>query len=123
MKMIKCILELKYTHRTCLQKLRILIYGDSNNIFDKSKQIGKIPSHFLKTARYCQQNFCPLALALLHYLVLLLRTFIFCITSCPAFGLKWLCSVSPALNNPTQGPKNSFCFGWRLIPKKTERQN
>ena len=34
-------------------------------------------------------------------------------------GLGWLCPVSAALKNPSQEFKNSFCFGCRLIPRKT----
>ena len=34
-------------------------------------------------------------------------------------GLGWLCPVSAALKNPLQEFKNYFCFGCRLIPKKT----
>ena len=34
-------------------------------------------------------------------------------------GLGWLCSVSATLKNPSQEFKNSFCFGCRLIPRKT----
>ena len=26
-------------------------------------------------------------------------------------GLEWLCSVSPALKNPSQELKNNFCLG------------
>ena len=113
--MIKCILELKYTHRTCLQKIRILIYGDSNNIFNKSKKIGKIPSQFLRTAKYCRQNFCTLFLALLHYLVILLRTLIFCTTS--FWVLKSITfGYCPKMNH-------YFANDWKLVknqPNHTE---
>ena len=34
-------------------------------------------------------------------------------------GLGWLFPVSVALKNPSQEFKNSFCFGCRLIPRKT----
>jgi hypothetical protein len=34
-------------------------------------------------------------------------------------GLGWLCPVGAAIKNPLQESKNSFCFGCRLIPRKT----
>ena len=36
-------------------------------------------------------------------------------------GLGWLCPVSAALKNPSKEFNNHFCFGCRLIPKKTGR--
>ena len=35
-------------------------------------------------------------------------------------GLRWLCPVSPALNNPSQELINSCCFGWHLSLERLE---